>query len=98
MKAVVMYETGSPDVLKYEDVETPKPGEGQVLDDVRDASLGQRFVGSSDAEAERRHEGSAGCVGPDRRDTVDLGSLQDGQGPASHATSDVVPGVGRVGR
>ena len=26
MKAVMMYETGGPEVLKYEDVATPQPG------------------------------------------------------------------------
>jgi NADPH:quinone reductase-like Zn-dependent oxidoreductase len=30
MKAVVFYEYGDPDVLRYEDVDTPKPGAGQV--------------------------------------------------------------------
>jgi NADPH:quinone reductase-like Zn-dependent oxidoreductase len=31
MKAAVMHEFGDVDVLKYEDIETPKPGPGQVL-------------------------------------------------------------------
>ena len=31
MKAVVLHEYGGPDKLKYEDVEDPKPGEGEVL-------------------------------------------------------------------
>ena len=30
MKAVVFHEYGDPDVLRYEDVETPVPGAGQV--------------------------------------------------------------------
>jgi NADPH2:quinone reductase len=31
MKAAILHEFGPPEVLKYEDVETPKPGRGQVL-------------------------------------------------------------------
>ena len=42
MKAVMMYETGSPDVLKYEDVPTPEPAEGQVL--IRIAGIGINFA------------------------------------------------------
>jgi NADPH:quinone reductase-like Zn-dependent oxidoreductase len=39
MKAVVMHETGSPDVLRYEEIEPPEPGEGEVLIRVRAASV-----------------------------------------------------------
>ena len=35
MKAVVFYEHGGPDVLRYEDVPTPEPGPGEVLIAVR---------------------------------------------------------------
>ena len=31
MKAIQMTETGGPDVLKYVDLPTPKPGPGEVL-------------------------------------------------------------------
>jgi NADPH:quinone reductase len=31
VKAVVIYETGGPEVLRYEDVPDPQPGEGEVL-------------------------------------------------------------------
>ncbi len=31
MKAAVIRGFGDPDVLKYEDVDTPKPGKGQIL-------------------------------------------------------------------
>ena len=31
MQAVVMHETGDPDVLRYEEIERPEPDEGQVL-------------------------------------------------------------------
>jgi NADPH:quinone reductase-like Zn-dependent oxidoreductase len=39
MRAVVMHETGDPDVLRYEDVEAPEPGDGEVLIRVRAASV-----------------------------------------------------------
>lgn len=35
MKAIVVHEFGGPDVLRFEDVEAPVPGPGQVLLDVR---------------------------------------------------------------
>src|SRR5260370_6398219 len=39
MKAVVMHEYGGPDVLKYEDVPDPVPGEGEVLIRMAAASI-----------------------------------------------------------
>src|SRR5438477_12390213 len=39
MKAIVYCEYGSPDVLKFEDVEKPVPNDNQVLIKVRAASL-----------------------------------------------------------
>jgi NADPH:quinone reductase-like Zn-dependent oxidoreductase len=39
MKAIVHYDFGSPDVLQYEDVEKPTPGDTQVLIRVRAAAL-----------------------------------------------------------
>ena len=39
MKAVVMHEFGGPEVLKYEDIETPKPGPDEVLVEVRAVSV-----------------------------------------------------------
>jgi NADPH:quinone reductase-like Zn-dependent oxidoreductase len=39
MHAVLMYETGSPDVLRNEEAERPEPGEGEVLIKVRAASV-----------------------------------------------------------
>jgi NADPH:quinone reductase-like Zn-dependent oxidoreductase len=39
MKAVVMHETGDPDVLRLEEVEQPEPGEGEVLIAVHAASV-----------------------------------------------------------
>ena len=31
MKAIVVHEFGSPDVMKFEDTATPEPNEGEVL-------------------------------------------------------------------
>jgi NADPH:quinone reductase-like Zn-dependent oxidoreductase len=39
MKAVVVHETGGLDVLRYEEVDQPQPGEGEVLIKVRAASV-----------------------------------------------------------
>src|SRR5881398_1336088 len=39
MQAVVMHETGEPDVLRVEDVDRPEPGEDEVLVAVRAASV-----------------------------------------------------------
>jgi len=39
MKAVLFHAHGSPDVLKYEDVPDPKPGRGEVLIEVKAASI-----------------------------------------------------------
>jgi NADPH2:quinone reductase len=41
-KAIVVSETGGPEVLKYQDVNVPEPGEGQVL--VRHRAIGLNFV------------------------------------------------------
>ena len=39
MQAVVMHETGDPDVLRYEETDRPEPGEGEVLIRVHAASV-----------------------------------------------------------
>jgi NADPH:quinone reductase-like Zn-dependent oxidoreductase len=39
MHAVLIHETGGPDVLRFEEVERPAPGEGEVLIEVRAASV-----------------------------------------------------------
>jgi NADPH:quinone reductase-like Zn-dependent oxidoreductase len=39
MKAVVIHETGDPDVLRYEEADRPEPGEGEVLIRVHAASV-----------------------------------------------------------
>lgn len=39
MHAVLIHETGGPDVLRYEETERPTPGEGEVLIEVRAASV-----------------------------------------------------------
>ncbi|MFN2556122.1 MAG: quinone oxidoreductase [Nitriliruptorales bacterium] len=42
MRAVRMHETGGPEVLRIEDIETPSPGRGQVL--IRTAAAGVNFI------------------------------------------------------
>ena len=39
MKAIVMHEFGGPEVLRYEDIETPKIGPDDVLVEVRAVSV-----------------------------------------------------------
>jgi NADPH:quinone reductase-like Zn-dependent oxidoreductase len=39
MHAVLIHETGGPDVLRYEEIERPTPGDGEVLIEVRAASV-----------------------------------------------------------
>lgn len=39
MHAVLIHETGGPDVLRYEEAERPTPGDGEVLIEVRAASV-----------------------------------------------------------
>ena len=39
MKAIRIHEDGGPEVLRYEDVDDPEPGDGQVLVELRAASL-----------------------------------------------------------
>ena len=39
MKAAVYYETGAPDVFRYEDVADPTPGPGEILIDVEAISI-----------------------------------------------------------
>ena len=39
MQAVLIHETGSPDVLHYEEAERPEPGDGEVLIRVHAASV-----------------------------------------------------------
>jgi len=43
MKAIVVHEFGPPDVMKYEEIATPEPGEGEVLVRVRAVSVNRAF-------------------------------------------------------
>ena len=53
MKAIVIREFGGPEVLSYEDIETPEPGPGEVLC-VR--KLGSQLTVRMPGEAERPEE------------------------------------------
>ena len=46
MKAVRAYEVGGPEVLRYEDVETPEPGPGEALVDIRSIGVNYTDVSS----------------------------------------------------
>ena len=43
MKAIVVNEFGPPDVMKYKEIETPEPGEGEVLVRVGAVSVNRGF-------------------------------------------------------
>ncbi len=43
MKAIVVHTFGSPDVMEYEDIETPEPGDGEVLVRVGAVSVNRGF-------------------------------------------------------
>ena len=43
MKAIVVHEFGSPDVMKFEDTATPEPNEGEVLVRVGAVSVNRGF-------------------------------------------------------
>ena len=44
MKAVVLHELEGPESLRYEDVEDPEPGSGEVVVRLRNAALNRRDV------------------------------------------------------
>ena len=43
MKAIVVHEFGSPDVMRFEEIATPEPGEGEVLVRVGAVSVNRGF-------------------------------------------------------
>ena len=69
MHAVVMHETGGPEVLSYEEAERPEPGDGEVLIRVRAAS-----VNPADWKSRRgfREQQLPAVLGHDVSGTVEL--------------------------
>ena len=43
MKAIIVHEFGSPDVMKFEETATPEPNEGEVLVRVGAVSVNRGF-------------------------------------------------------
>jgi len=50
LKAIRIHEDGGPEVLRYEDVPDPAPGEGEILIRLRAASLNQPDLGFADVD------------------------------------------------
>src|SRR5258708_31176679 len=76
MKAAVYYETGPPDVLRYEDVPDPVPGPGDVLVEVEAISIegGDTLNRAGGEMAARPHIVGYQCAGTIRevgRDVTD---------------------------
>ena len=104
MKAVRIHEDGGPEVLRYEDVDDPVPGEGEVLVELRAASLNHidvwmrkglpsvpkpRILGS---------DGAGVIAGTDERVVINPALLENGkmkilgeQRDGTHAELIVVP-------
>ena len=74
MHAVVIHETGGPEVLRWEEAENPEPGDGEVLIRVRVAAM-------NPADWKRRRQAAAdelpAVIGYDVSGTVEL-SRADG--------------------
>ena len=103
MKAVVHYEPGGPEVLRYEDVPTPEPGPGEVLVKVLAVAIdyiqlhirrgGSGRIGappgpSGDSGGRPNFPGGMACV-----EVVALGAGVEGVAPGTrHLVRDVRPG------
>jgi NADPH:quinone reductase-like Zn-dependent oxidoreductase len=72
MQAVVIHETGGPEVLQLEEVETPEPGEGEVLVKVHATS-----VNPTDWKQRRNTKALPAVLGWDVSGTVELSRAPD---------------------
>ena len=85
MKAIRIHEDGGPEVLHYEDVPDPVPGEGQVLIELRAASLNHLDVWirkGMPSVAKPRILGADGAgviAGTDERVVINPGIMSDGK-------------------
>jgi NADPH2:quinone reductase len=101
MKAAVYYETGAPDVLRYEERPDPVCGAGSVLIDVRAISIeGGDVLNRAGGEmASRPHIVGYQCAGVVRAVGADVGDRAPGQAVVavmpfgSHASMVAVPGL-----
>ena len=105
MKAAVYYETGEPDVLRYEDVPDPTCGAGGVLVEGRgDQHRGRRHAqprrrrDALDARTSSATSAQARCieVGAGVDDRSSVGDASSPSVSGSHAELLAVPGVVRV--
>ena len=85
MKAIRIHEDGGPEVLRYEDVPDPQPGEGEVLVELRAASLNHLDVwirkGMPSVPKPRilGADGAGVLAGTDQRVVINPGILHDGK-------------------
>ena len=85
MKAIRIHEDGGPDVLRYEDVSDPEPGEGEVLVELRAASLNHLDVwirkGMPSVPKPRilGADGAGVIAGTDERVVINPGILEGGK-------------------
>jgi NADPH:quinone reductase-like Zn-dependent oxidoreductase len=85
MKAIRIHEDGGPEVLRYEDVPDPVPGEGEVLIELRAASLNHLDVWirkGMPSVAKPRILGADGAgviAGTDERVVINPGIMNDGK-------------------
>src|SRR5258708_12314125 len=101
MKAAVIYENGSPDVLLYEDVPDPDCSEGQVLIDVEAISIegGDLLARAGSAPPSVPHSvgylaaGTVIEVGPGVPDLVVGDRIVTLNAAGSHASKRAVPAI-----
>ena len=85
MKAIRIHEDGGPDVLRYEDVPDPVPGDGEVLVELRAASLNHLDVwirkGLPSVPKPRilGADGAGVIAGTDERVVLNPGIMRDGR-------------------
>jgi len=85
MKAIRIHEDGGPEVLRYEDVDDPEPGDGQVLVELRAASMNHLDVwirkGLPSVPKPRilGADGAGVIAGTDERVVINPGILEGGR-------------------
>ena len=96
MKAIRIHEDGGPDVLRYEDVPDPEPGEGEVLIELRAASLNHLDVwirkGLPSVPKPRilGADGAGVIAGTDERVVINPGIVSNGK---THIVGETMDGT-----
>ena len=94
MKAIRIHEDGGPEVLRYEDVPDPEPGDGEVLVELRAASLNHLDVwirkGLPSVPKPRilGADGAGVIAGTDERVVINPGIVENGKMHIVGETSD----------